>query len=109
MTGRRAGRFRVSRMPANRWRRALAAGSRPALASKGAGGARYKLTVANLAKRNLSQLTALVKAQLKRMQYRAAPRRGSSPARAWTCTISVTPALKIFLSCSSGGCWIRYG
>lgn len=76
MTGSRAGRFRVRRMPANRWRRALAAGSRPALVSKGAGGARYKLTVANLAKRNLSQLTALVKAQLKRMQYRATPRTG---------------------------------
>ena len=30
-------------MPANRWRRALAAGGREALASKGAGGARCKL------------------------------------------------------------------
>jgi len=28
-------RFRVARMSANRWRRALAAGGRPALASKG--------------------------------------------------------------------------
>ena len=35
-----AKRFRVSRMPANRWRRALAAGGRAALASKGAGGAK---------------------------------------------------------------------
>jgi Homeodomain-like domain len=35
-----AKRFRVSRMSANRWRRALAAGGKPALASKGAGGAR---------------------------------------------------------------------
>ena len=33
-----ARRFRVSRMSANRWRRALAAGGRAALASKGAGG-----------------------------------------------------------------------
>jgi len=32
--------FRVSRMPANRWRRAVAAGGRAALASKGADGAR---------------------------------------------------------------------
>ena len=32
--------FRVSRMPANRWRRVLAVGGRPALASKGPGGAR---------------------------------------------------------------------
>jgi transposase len=38
-----AKRFRVSRMSANRWRRALAAGGRAALASKGAGGARCKL------------------------------------------------------------------
>jgi transposase len=43
-----ARRFRVSRMPANRWRRALAAGGKQALASKGAGGARCKLTPAQL-------------------------------------------------------------
>ena len=40
--------FRVSRMSANRWRRALAAGGRAALASKGAGGAKCKLTRAQL-------------------------------------------------------------
>jgi hypothetical protein len=38
--------FRVSRMSANRWRRALASGGREALASKGAGGARCELTPA---------------------------------------------------------------
>ncbi len=43
-----ARRFRVSRMSANRWRRALAAGGRAALASKGPGGARCKLTPAQL-------------------------------------------------------------
>ena len=43
-----AKRFRVSRMSVNRWRRALAAGGREALASKGAGGARCKLTPAQL-------------------------------------------------------------
>src|SRR5947199_2760799 len=32
-----AARFRVTRMSANRWRRALADGGRPALASKGPG------------------------------------------------------------------------
>jgi transposase len=37
-----ARRFRVSRMSANRWRRALAAGGPAALASRGAGGARCK-------------------------------------------------------------------
>jgi len=43
-----ARRFRVTRMSANRWRRALAAGGRQALASKGPGGARCKLTTAQL-------------------------------------------------------------
>ena len=43
-----ARRFRVSRMSANRWRRALAAGGRAALESRGAGGARCKLTAAQL-------------------------------------------------------------
>ena len=43
-----ARRFRVSRMSANRWRRALAAGGKQALASEGAGGARCKLTPAQL-------------------------------------------------------------
>jgi transposase len=41
--------FRVSRMSANRWRRALAAGGRAALASKGAGGAPCKLSRAQVA------------------------------------------------------------
>ena len=44
-----AKRFRVSRMSVNRWRRALAAGGREALASKGAGGATCKLTPAQVA------------------------------------------------------------
>jgi transposase len=39
-----AARFRITRMSANRWRRALAAGGRPALAFKGAGGARCRLS-----------------------------------------------------------------
>jgi transposase len=43
-----ARQFRVSRMSANRWRRALAAGGRVALASRGAGGAKCKLTVPQL-------------------------------------------------------------
>jgi transposase len=42
-----ARRFRVSRMSANRWR-ALAAGGRAALASKGAGGAKCRLTAPQL-------------------------------------------------------------
>jgi transposase len=44
-----AKRFRVSRMSANRWRRALAAGGREALASKGAAGAKCKLTAVQVA------------------------------------------------------------
>lgn len=43
-----ARRFRVSRMSANRWRRSLAAGGRAALASRGAGGARCRLSPAQL-------------------------------------------------------------
>jgi transposase len=43
-----AARFRVTRMSANRWRRALAAGGRPALASRGPGGARCKLSPTQL-------------------------------------------------------------
>ena len=41
-----AARFRVTRMSANRWRHALAAGGRPALASKGPGGAHCRLSPA---------------------------------------------------------------
>jgi transposase len=44
-----AERFRVSRMLVNLWRRALAAGGRRALASKGAGGAKCKLAAAQVA------------------------------------------------------------
>ena len=44
-----ARRMRVSRMSANRWRRALAAGGREALASKGAGGAKCRLSPAQVA------------------------------------------------------------
>jgi transposase len=43
-----ARRFRVSRMSANRWRRALVAGGRAALASRGAGGMKCKLTSCQL-------------------------------------------------------------
>jgi transposase len=43
-----ARRFRVSRMSANRWRRALARGGRAALASKGAGGAKCRLSLEQL-------------------------------------------------------------
>ena len=43
-----ARRFQVSRMSANRWRRALAADGRAALPSKGAGGVKAKLSLAQL-------------------------------------------------------------
>ena len=41
--------FRVQRMSLNRWRQALAAGGRAALASKGAGSAKCELTPAQVA------------------------------------------------------------
>jgi len=44
-----AKRFRVSRMSASRWRRALAAGGKEALATKGAGGAKCRLSPVQLA------------------------------------------------------------
>jgi transposase len=53
-----------------------------------------KRSLANLAKRNLAQLTALVKTRLKRMQYRPASSTGSSPAPAWTSHPSVTSTFK---------------
>jgi transposase len=43
-----AARFRVTRMSANRWRRALAAGGRAALMSKGPGGGPCKLSAAQV-------------------------------------------------------------
>jgi transposase len=43
-----AARFRVSRMSVNRWRRTLASGGRAALASKGPGGAKCKLSPAQV-------------------------------------------------------------
>ncbi|GAA1269624.1 MULTISPECIES: winged helix-turn-helix domain-containing protein [Streptomyces] len=43
-----ARQFRVTRMSANRWRRALTAGGRQALVSKGPGGARCKLDASQL-------------------------------------------------------------
>src|SRR3954467_13434041 len=43
-----AERFRGTRLSVNRWRRALADGGRPALASKGPGGARCRLAPAQL-------------------------------------------------------------
>src|SRR6516165_6838336 len=43
-----ARRFRVSRMSVNRWRRALAAGGRAALVSKGPGGGPCKLSPAQV-------------------------------------------------------------
>jgi transposase len=43
-----AKRFRVTRMSANRWRRALAAGGRSALLSKGPGGGPCKLSAAQV-------------------------------------------------------------
>jgi transposase len=46
--GKVARRLRASRMSANWWRRALAAGGRAALTSRGAGGTKCKLTSAQL-------------------------------------------------------------
>jgi transposase-like protein len=89
-----ARRFRVSRMSANRWRRALAAGGRAALASKGPGGGPAKRSLANLAKRNIAQLTALVKTRLKRMQYRPSLLEGFLASTQLDFNPSVTPTVE---------------
>ncbi len=51
-----------------------------------------KRSLANLAKRDIAQLTALVKTRIRRMQYRPARLRASSPAPGLTSALSVTPA-----------------
>ena len=53
-----------------------------------------KRSLANLAKRNLAQLTVLVKTGLKRMQYRPRSWKASSPAPAWTLHPSATPTIR---------------
>ena len=53
-----------------------------------------KRSLANLAKRNLTQLTALVKTRLRRMQYRPALLEGFLPAPARTLPRSVTPTIR---------------
>ena len=53
-----------------------------------------KRSLANLAKRNLAQLTALVKTRLKRMQYRPALLAGFLASTRLDLTPSVTPTLK---------------
>jgi transposase len=54
----------VSRMSANRWRRALAADGRAALASKGAGGVKAKLSLAQF-----GELEAVLDASLAAVGY----------------------------------------
>src|SRR3954453_19171574 len=71
-----AARFRVTRMSANRWRRALIAGGRPALASKGPGGARCRFSPAQ--RDELRVLVAVKPGRRPRLIYRThRGRRGS--------------------------------
>lgn len=53
-----------------------------------------KRSLANLARSNLAELTALVKSRLKRMQYRPAPLEGFLASSAWTSGPSVNPAIR---------------
>jgi hypothetical protein len=68
--------FWVTRMSVNRWRRALAAGGRPALASKGPGGARCRLSPAQL-----DQLQVLLGAGPATWGWTDQCYRGFAPAR----------------------------
>jgi hypothetical protein len=56
-----------------------------------AGLSHLKRSLANLAKRNLAELTALVKTRLKRMQYRPALLEGFLASTGLDLTPSVTP------------------
>jgi hypothetical protein len=85
-----AQRFRVTRMPANRWRRALAAGGRQALASKGPGGARCKLSPARLRELEAVLDAGPAACGWDEDQYWAGPRTGTTSAPA-----SVTPPAQI--------------
>jgi DDE superfamily endonuclease len=65
-----------------------------------------KRSLANLAKRNLVQLTVLVKTRLTRMQYRPGLLGASSPAPASTSHPSVAPAINdvlVFRHPAGGG------
>ena len=87
-----AKRFRVSRMSANRWRRALAAGGRAALVSRGAGGARCKLAPAQLGE---ARIAAWREETWPVVKGRRRTWTGSSPAPVWTSHPPVIRKLKI--------------
>ena len=71
--------FRVSRMTASRWRRALAEGGRAALASKGAGGARC----ADLLPHRIGwSVQVPARRAAERDEARVADRAGEDPAQA---------------------------
>jgi putative transposase len=53
-----------------------------------------KRSLANLAKRDIAQLTALAKTRLRRMQYQPGLVEGFSPASGSTSHPSVTPAIE---------------
>ena len=70
--------------------RAVSAGAMPASSSS----AHLKRSLANLAKRNLTQLTALVKPGSGGCNTGPASSTGSSPAPAWISHPSVTPTIR---------------
>jgi len=83
-----ARRFRVTRMSANRWRRALAAGGRAALASKGPGGGPCKPSPAQVC-----ELEAVLEAGPAAWgwveeQCWTLARIAEVVRRAWTCTFA---------------------
>jgi len=89
-----AKRFRVTRMSANRWRRALSAGGRAALMSKGPGGGPCKLTGAQVGELEAALETGPALGGGMRTsagRWRASPRspgdcsEWSTPWRGWIC------------------------
>lgn len=68
-----------------------------------------KRSLANLAKRNLSQLTALVKTRLKRMQYRPGLLDGFLASTRLNFTPSVTPTIKdLQTACATPAAWAAW-
>jgi hypothetical protein len=103
-----ARRFRVTRMSANRWRRALAAGGRAALASKGAGDVRCKLSPDQLRELQRCWMPARLRGAGMRIsagRWPGSPR-SSAAGSGWT-----TPWRGLICCCtgSGGACRSRPG
>jgi len=105
-----ARRFRVSRMSANRWRWAQAAGGKPALASKGAGGARCTPTGERRPRGSTRPRPGRAPRGRRRCARRPSPRRSRHHAGQSAGTAAVSPGRSSVLQ-APGSCrttWPRH-